>query len=74
MLGIYVLPSEQGLPPRAVLHEVESEDELQPGTSIEGPLAVWSRDMGVWTVGGDPLPMALGDAITAHAKSLGVEW
>jgi hypothetical protein len=66
-LVIYVLPTEEGLPPRAVIGE-------QASGGIRGPLATWSRDSGAWEVGGVPVPDELGEAITDHAKSLGVEW
>lgn len=71
MTGIYVLPTEEGLPPRAILTD---DTDVQLGDRIEGTLVVWSRDSGVWELNGVPLPSELGGAITAHAVSLGVEW
>lgn len=68
----YVLPSEPGLPPRALL--MERETELEEGEQIEGVLATWSADMGMWTVAGMPIPQEFGESLTEHAKSLGVEW
>lgn len=72
MVGIYVLPSEPGLPPRAMLGEpVETEE----GVAMIGKLATWSSDTGVWLLeGGEILPLELSEAITAHAKDLGVDW
>jgi hypothetical protein len=79
--SIYVLPTEAGYPPRALLRTAEYESEedvpdssVEEGEEIEGALALWSRDLGVWTVGGVPVPEDLGEAITEHAKDLGVEW
>lgn len=73
--NIYVLPTEENLPPRAVLFDgpmvVMDSDE---GLIVAGTLSTWSSDIGAWTVGGLPLPQELSEAITAHAKSLGVEW
>lgn len=75
MPNIYVLPTEENLPPRAVLFEgpmmMMASDE---GTAIAGTLAMWSADIGTWVVNDIPLPQELADAITAHAKDLGVEW
>lgn len=66
-MAIYVLPTEPGLPPRAVIGQpVEG--------TIQGAVAVWSGDVGSWTLHGELLPSELSDAITEHAKSLGVEW
>lgn len=66
-LEIYVLPTEQGMPPRAVVG-------VSDGRAIMGSMAVWTADVGMWTLNGDPLPEELSDAITEHAKSLGVDW
>ena len=63
---IYVLPTEEHLPPRAVLLEDEQADG--------GPLVTWSHDSGTWMLGELPVPPELGEAITAHARALGVEW
>lgn len=71
MLSMYVLPSEPGKPPRAVVGVAAGED-------VVGLLATWSPDQGAWTVpspaGPIPLPSDLDEALTEHAKSLGVEW
>jgi len=66
MSYIYVLRTEEGKPPRALVGE---GDEPQSGD----PLAVFSYDSGCWMINGIPVPEELGDAITAHARSLGVE-
>jgi hypothetical protein len=68
--GIYVLPSEPGMPPRALL--LTTDEDPKPGDVLEGVVAVFSSDMGCWTAEGDPLPSVLGEAVTAHAASLGV--
>jgi hypothetical protein len=69
MTAIYVLPTEAGLPPRAVLGE-----PVLGGKMVVGTIAMWTADMGCWTLNGVPLPPELSDTITEHAKSLGVEW
>lgn len=77
VLGIYVLPTEEGQPPRAIVADADDLQRAQePDEPVEvsGCLAVWSRDAGCWMNEGMPLPPELGDAITAHAKDLGVEW
>ena len=72
-VGIYVLPTEEGMPPRAILTPVTGIGELnEEELSVVGQMAVWTADMGCWTVAGTPLPQALGEAISAHAASLGV--
>lgn len=68
-MAIYVLPTEQGKPPQAVIGAPMGE-----GETIMGVVSIWSADMGSWTVEGIPVPEDLSDAITEHAKSLGVEW
>lgn len=68
MTAIYVLPTEEGVPPRAILGEAVGQNMLVEAT------AVWSNDAGAWMVEGVPVDQELGDLITAHAKSLGVEW
>lgn len=70
--SIYVLPSEEGLPPRALL--MEGTEQVWERETVDGVFAVWSRDLGCWTTGGVPLPEELGEVITEHAKSLGVPW
>jgi len=68
--AIYVLPTEEGKPPRAILID-PTQESPQP---IEAPMLIWSRDMGTWTQGGVPVPQELADTCTEHAKSLGVQW
>jgi hypothetical protein len=72
-LGIYVLPSEPNVPPTAVIAEViiPAADGVM---AINGATAIWNADMGAWCIEGNPVPQEVGDAITAHAKALGVEW
>jgi hypothetical protein len=70
-MDIYVLPSEPGVPPRAMVGQITPAEE---GFTVIGELATWSRDMGMWLIEERPVPPELGEAITAHAKSLGVEW
>lgn len=65
--AIYVLPTEPGLPPRAVIGPVVDG-------GIAGIMSVWSADMGTWTIEGTPVDPELSETITEHAKSLGVEW
>lgn len=76
-VNIYILPSEPNLPPRAVLFE-ETEDEVElpdggKATVAKGVQVTWSYDMGTWGSAGVPLPSDMADAITAHARSLGVD-
>jgi hypothetical protein len=65
-VGIYVLPTEPGLPPRALIGTIEN-DEM-----AEGMMAVWSSDTGQWQIAGLPVNDDLNQAITAHACDLGV--
>lgn len=67
MVSIYVLPTEAGLPPRAIVGAASND-------TIEGVVVTWSADLGAWTLEGLPIPNELGEAITDHAKSLGVDW
>lgn len=67
---IYVLPTEEGKPPRAIIGPFNEEEQR----FLAGVEAMWSRDLGTWTVGNMPLPNDLAAQITEHAKSLGVEW
>jgi len=78
---IFVLPTEDGMPPRAVLGQVEVEDdtEYEPEevSTIEAlergeTMATFSNDAGCWVLGGAPLPEDLSKAISDHAASLGV--
>jgi len=65
-MSIYVLRTEEGKPPRALVGE-------WPEPRPSDALAVFSHDTGCWMINGIPVPDELGDAITAHARSLGVE-
>jgi hypothetical protein len=68
---IYVLPTVPNNPPRAAL----MPREPVPGEPAEGTIVTWSSDLGAWMQdNGLPVPNSLGEAITAHAKNLGVEW
>lgn len=69
-MNIYVLPTEEGKPPRAVLFEGEIGEI---GDEIKGAMATWSNDNGAWMLGDIPAPPELGEAITNHARNLGVE-
>jgi hypothetical protein len=78
---IYVMPTEEGLPPRAILgrFEVEDEEAVQeldpsPQEMLESAqtVAVYSGDMGCWTIGGQPVDPTLAEKISAHAHDLGV--
>jgi hypothetical protein len=77
-VSIYVLPTIPGAPPRAIL--VLSVDETPDGApegsvNLTGPLVTWLPDAGAWTIDGiTPVEQGLGDAITEHAKALGVKW
>lgn len=45
------------------------------GIAVQRTLATWSADSGMWLLeDGSPVPVELGEAITEHAKNLGVEW
>jgi hypothetical protein len=72
VVSIYVLPSEPGVPPRALL--IEGQIDPDAAGPVRGAQAMWSRDLGCWTTGGLPMSPELSEAITEHAKSLGVEW
>lgn len=77
-VAIYVLPTQEGMPPRArlmagVVMSEESDDKVLVA-AVDQHEAIWSRDMGTWTVDGIPVQQDLADDITAHAKDLGVEW
>lgn len=68
---IYVLPSETGFPPRAVVQYVQESDEAS--LTLRN-FVVWNADTGSWSCGGEPVDPVLGEAITAHARDLGVKW
>lgn len=69
--AIYVLPSEPNIPPRAI---IGSPVATEAGEGVIGIQSTWSADLGMWTIEGAPVGNELSDAITEHAKSLGVEW
>jgi len=72
-VSIYVLPTEEDRPPRAVLHTGPVDDEAEG--VVTRVVVTWSRDMGTWlSPDGLPVPSELAEAITTHAKNLGVEW
>jgi hypothetical protein len=84
-ISIYVFPTEDGMPARAMLSKqpkvvnLEEEGAPEPPEGVEvvaievqQAVAVWTADAGCWTVEGNPLPPGLSDAISAHAASLGV--
>jgi hypothetical protein len=67
-VGIYVLPTEEELPPRAVFLI-----EVSPG--IHAPVGGAAYTDGAWRYeNGDEVEEDLGQAITEHAEGLGVEW
>ena len=73
---IYVLPTEDGLPPRALLGYVDLEGaDYRVPTPQElemAEMAVFSMDAGCWTLAGTPLPQELSEIISGHASKLGV--
>lgn len=75
-MNIYILPTQGNAPCRALLFEGELEEgvEVFGGVAVSGVIVQWSSDLGTWTLGGTILPAPLSEAITAHAKNLGVEW
>lgn len=68
VIGIFVLPTQRGRPPSAVIGPVVGE------ALIASKQVIWSRDVGAWMDGDVPVQADLGDAITVHARNLGVEW
>lgn len=67
-VGIYVLPSEEGLPPRAAFVV-----EFAPG--VQGALGGVAYIDGAWRFpNGQEVEEELAKAITEHAENLGVEW
>ena len=67
-VGIYVLPTEEELPPRAVFLQ-----ELSPGVQVSIGGAAYVDD--AWRYpDGNEVEDDLAQAITEHAESLGVEW
>jgi hypothetical protein len=68
---IYVLPTEPGFPPRAIVGTMLMIDGEMEG--LHGKVAIFSRDSGCWMFGGTPVDDELNEAITNHARSLGVD-
>lgn len=67
-VGIYVLPSEEGVPPRAAFIA-----EISPGVTVAVNGAEYTD--GAWRYpNGDEVEEELAEAITTHAEELGVEW
>lgn len=67
-IGIYVLPTEEDLPPRAAF-----VIEVAPGMTAAVGGASYTD--GAWRYpDGREVEEGLADAITEHAESLGVEW
>jgi hypothetical protein len=67
-VGIYVLPSEEGVPPRAAFL-----GEVAPGVIVAVGGVEYTD--GAWRYpNGEEVETELADAITAHAEELGVEW
>jgi len=75
-VAIFVLETEEQMPARALLGmaDVEEGDEadLRPSDVEMDTMAVWSADVGAWTVAGVPVDSQLNEMISAHAASLGV--
>ena len=73
MAQIYVLPTEEGFPPRAVVAEQMAMTPI--GLVAEGgAMLTWSADVGTWVAeGGIPVPEELGAAVTERCRELGVE-
>lgn len=60
---VYVLPTEEGLPPRAL---------LVPGL-FQPPIAArWSEELDTWTIDDIEVDDDLSNVITQHALTLGV--
>lgn len=67
-VSIYVLPTEEDLPPRAVFL-------VDAGDNVKAPIGGAEYVDGAWRYSdGSEVPNELAEAITAHAESLGVEW
>lgn len=71
MFTIYVLPTEEGLPPRAVLIPLAISEPGEPMVALGLPVAVAYEDE-CWRIDGEPVPEDANEAITQHAESLGV--
>lgn len=67
-VGIYVMPTEEGLPPRAAFLV-----EIVPG--MQAALGGVAYTEGAWRYpNGEEVEEELAQAITEHAEELGVEW
>ena len=67
-ISIYVMPTEEDLPPRALFLL-----EVMPGMQQPVGGAAYTDD--AWRYpDGSEVEEELAEAITAHAESLGVEW
>lgn len=67
-VGIYILPTEEGLPPRAAFIV-----PVAPG--VEAAVFGAQYTDGAWRYpDGSEIEQELADAITKHAEELGVEW
>jgi len=74
---LYVLPTEEGMPPRCLMGHVEHNEGEEfrvptPAEVDESEMAVFSSDSGCWTLAGTPLPPELSELISDHARMLGV--
>lgn len=67
--GIYVLPSEENMPARAIIGPAAVWEQV--GAPV-GLMATWSADTGCWQVEGDSIPPELGAAITERCRELEV--
>jgi hypothetical protein len=71
-MSIYVLPTEENVPPTAIL--IMGMALTPDGLVPMGEAVTWSQDMGTWMrEEGTPVDADLGKAITEHAKELGVQ-
>lgn len=68
MYMIYVQPTEEGLPPRALLVPFQ---QAGPFTAVGDPIAAIYED-DEWKINGESVDDEVGAAITEHAESLGV--
>lgn len=67
-ISIYVLPTEEGQPPRAVFLV-----DVAPG--VHGVIEQVAYVDGAWRhPNGDEVLAEIAESITEHAESLGVEW
>jgi hypothetical protein len=71
-LSIYVLPTEEDAPTRALIgFKMVAPDG---NVMLAGEQVAWSNDSGLWVnEEGIPVPTDVGAAISQQARSLGVE-